>query len=231
MRYFTFELCTLLRCVLLAGFLLRGESAVAQTISDDNHHSQRISLSGGMGVNYHNAQDIVERINGSGIVAQRVDYFKSGVEFFGAISVPLNRDWAAKLEYVYLFAGYTLPSSVAGNAEFSYVLHMPTLIGQYVLFGASTYNLKAGIGIGYHIASYDERFFHSSFSAKGLGSLLELEGNTALGEDIYAHLGAQLRWEFVGELRDGAGRGPLPNASTSLNFFSIGARLGMSFCF
>lgn len=69
-----------------------------------------------------------------------------------------------------------------------------------------------------------------SFTSKGIGTLLELEGNTALGEDLFAHLGIQTRWDFIGDLKDGKGKSPFGNsAAASLHFFSIGARLGMTF--
>ena len=197
-------------------------------------HSTRIGLSAGMGVNYHNAQDIVNRINGSSIITQRVADFKSGVEFFGAISVPLSTDWAVKAEYVYLFASYTQGTIFGGNAEFSYAVHMPTLIGQYILYEASTYNFKVGVGCGYHFGSYSERYslVDETFTGKGLGTLIELEGNTALGEDLYAHLGAQMRWDFIGDLKNSAGNSPSgATGTTSLHFFSVGARLGMSYYF
>jgi hypothetical protein len=202
--------------------------ATTQTGSD--FHSTSIGISAGMGVNYHTALDIVNRVNGSGITSRRVDEFTSAVEFFGAVSVPLSTDWVIKGEYVYMLASHSLPSPViAGTVEFTYVLHMPTIVGQYILFEAPSYNLKAGAGLGFHFGSYDEKFFRTSYNASGLGSLLELEGNTALGEKLFAHLGTQFRWEFVGELRNNAGQTPLNAVSTTLHFFSIGARLGITY--
>lgn len=211
-------------------------TVVAQTNSDDEYHSTRIGVSAGMGVNYHNAQDVVNRVNASNVISRRAENFKSGVEFFGAVSLPLNHDWHAKLEYVHAFSSYSIPSSfIAGfNEEFSYSVHMPSVIMQYILYEAPTYNFKVGAGAGFHFGSYDEKLTATGTfgaSASGLGSVLELEGNTALSENLYAHLGAQMRWEFVGELRDGAGRKPLATAPTTLHLFSVGARLGMSYYF
>lgn len=107
---------------------------------------------------------------------------------------------------------------------------MPTLIGQYILYESGTYNFKLGAGVGYHIGSYSEKYstVDATFNGRGIGSILELEANTALGEHLYAHLGAQLRWDFIGELTNTAGK-PLNSFPTTLNFFSVGARLGMSY--
>lgn len=184
-----------------------------------------------MGVNYHNARDIVDRINGNSVTTQRVSDFKSGVEFFGAVSVPLSPDWVIKVEYSYLLASYTQNTNF-GNAEFAYHVHMPTLIGQYILYEAEKYNFKLGAGAGYHIASYSEKYstVDATFTGSGLGTLLELEANTALGEHLFAHLGTQMRWDFIGKLTNAAGNTP-GNFSTTFSFFSVGARLGMSYYF
>ncbi len=189
-----------------------------------------IGIIAGMGVNYHSMHDVVDRINGTSIGAQRAAEFKSGVEFFGAGSFPLSEDWALKLEYSYLLASYT-QSSNFGNAEFSYGVHMPTLVGQYVLYAGESYDFKAGLGFGYHFGTYSEKYsvIDASYKGSGPGALLELEGNTSLGDNIYAHLGTQLRWDFVGDVKDAAGKAPSGNTgAVSLHFFSVGARLGFT---
>ena len=217
-------------CVTLLFVLTRG---VAQTAGEDQHG--RVGIAAGMGVNYHNAQDIVNRINSFNIISQRAPEFKSGVEFFGLVSVPLSVDWVLKAEYVYLLASYNQATQGGfGTAEFSYVVHMPTLIGQYVLYAAGTYNFKVGLGLGYHFGKYKERIVQldAEYTAKGLGSVVELEGNTALGESLYAHLGTQARWEFVGDLKNASGNSPTGSTTaTTLHFFSVGARLGMTYYF
>lgn len=215
--------------ILVIGIL--SARAISQGSSEE--HKQRIGFSAGMGVNYHTAQDIVNHINGSGFVSQRVSEFKSGVEFFGALSIPLSSDWLVKGEYVYLLASYA-QNTVYGSADFTYIIHMPTILMEYVLIDGSTYNLGAGLGLGYHFATFTEKSpaLNGDYSGSGVGSLMELEGNTALGEDLFAHLGVQMRWDFIGDLKNGAANLPSGGvAATSLHFFSVGARLGMSYYF
>ncbi len=191
--------------------------------------SPRLSISAGMGANFHNAQDIVNLMNSNSLITKRVDDFQSGVEFFGAFSVPLSSDWEMKVEYVYLMASYS-EATPYGNAEFTYSVHMPTLIGQYVLHAEQTYNIKAGVGFGYHFGAYSQKYslVDGTYRASGMGALIELEGNTALGEDVFAHLGTQIRWDFVGDLKNAAGNSPGGTFTTSLHFFSVGARLGVT---
>lgn len=216
-----------------AGTLMMIILPLVHATGEEHSVPSRIGVSAGMGVNYHEARDIVDRINGSGITTQRVDDFTSAIEFFGAVSVPLSEDWVAKGEYVYMLASHS-PGSVFGTAtsEFTYIVHMPTLVAQYVLVGEPSYNFKAGLGVGFHFATYEEKFFAARYTGNGIGTLLELEGNTALGEDLYAHLGVQSRWDFIGTLKDSRGRSPFGNSvATALHFFSVGARLGMTYYF
>ncbi len=216
--------------ILFSGFI---SSIYGQNSGPDI--TSRLGISGGLGVSYHTAQDIVNRINGSGIAGKRVDDFKSAVEFFGAVSIPLTSEWIIKPEYAYMIASHSLPSAVGiANAEFSYVVHMPSMIVQYVLFTAPTYCVKAGAGFGYHLCTYNEKYssVDRSFSASGAGSLLEFEASNALGDDLAVYLGVQARWDFIGDLKDNAGNAPLGNLGpTSLNFFGIGARLGATYYF
>lgn len=195
----------------------------------------RIGISGGMGVSYVNAQDIVDRVNGSGVLYERVPDFKAAAKFFCACTVPLSADWLLKFEYAYLVGSYT-PGSSFGPTEFFFNSHMPTIIGQYVLFEEDVYNVRIGAGAGYHFGSYSEKWFNVNgrFTASGIGALIDFEANTAFGENLFGYLGGDINWEFIGDLRDGNGQPPaggLSGPEASLNFFSIGARLGFTYYF
>ncbi len=199
----------------------RGEETIVRS---------RPGLSAGMGVCYLNAPDIVALVNAT--AGTRESDFKAVVEFFGAGSVPLSQDWALKLEYAYLLGGYTVPGPFGGS-EFTVTLQMPTLMLQYILAEEGVYNIKAGIGFGYHFGELRTNgalLGDASYNGKGLGSLLEFEANTAFGEDLFGFLGLEMRWDFVGNLKDEAGRSPGPNA-VALDFFGIGAKFGFSYYF
>jgi hypothetical protein len=182
-----------------------------------------------MGVSYVSATDLVDRLNGSGITTERVSGFTAGAEFFGALTYPVSPDWVLKLEYAYLITSYNIQTLFPGS-EFSFSLHMPTLVGQYVLIDKGIYNVKGGAGLGYHFGSYYEKYgtVESTFTGSGPAIKLDLEANTAFGESFYAYLGADVRFDFVGTLEDGqsqAGTGAVP----TLDFFSAGAKLGFTF--
>jgi hypothetical protein len=221
----------LLRCYAIV--LVSCSPLIAQNSSRDI--SSRIAISGGMGVNYHSAKDIVDRVNGSGVTTQRVGEFKSAVEFFVDASFPLSPEWVLKGDYAYMFTSHSVTSLVSiSNADFFYAVHMPSLIVQYLLVDAPMYAIKAGVGAGYHVASYSEKYASQdkNFTASGLGTLLEIEGSNALGDDLAVYLGVQARWDFIGNLKDSAGNSPIANlTSTSLQFFGVGARLGVTYYF
>ena len=189
----------------------------------------RIGVAIGMGVNYVNAQDVVDHIRGRVGLGQDVPEFKSAVDFFGAMSFPLSHEWILKFEYAYLLGTYNV-AGFFGPTEFSFSAHMPTIIGQYVLAEEGSYNIKAGAGIGYHFGVLTESMgtFEDKLTGRGLGSLVELEANTAFSDDFYGYIGANLRWEFIGDLTSSTRTGSAGSVPT-LHFFGIGARFGFAY--
>ncbi|MFN0158262.1 MAG: hypothetical protein ACKVRP_09360 [Bacteroidota bacterium] len=192
--------------------------------------SQGISVSGGMGVSYVSAPDIVDFVNA--FSGERVPEFKSAIEFFGAIKFPLSPRWILKLEYAYMLGTY----NVSNSGEFTFVGHLPSLIGQYVLVGEETYNVKIGAGLGCHVGilSAKDLTLVDDYSGKGIGTKLEVEANTAISESFFAYLGGDIRWDFIGQLTNDAGNAPpSPRTATvpTLHFFSVGAKLGFTFYF
>lgn len=219
--------------VLLGGMLFCRGFVGAQQLSQTKGKEPpppepRVGISLGMGVSYVSATDLVDRLNGSGITTERVSSFTAGAEFFGVLSYPLSTDWVLKLEYAYLVASYNVPT-ISPGSEFSFSLHMPTLVGQYVLIDKGIYNVKGGVGVGYHYGSYFERYVvvESTFTGSGPAIKFDLEANTAFGESFYAYLGADFRFDFVGTLHteQEQAAGVVP----TLNFFSAGIKLGFTF--
>ncbi len=196
--------------------------------------ASRIALFGGLGVSYMNPQDIVDLINTASIGSQRVSEFKSAVEFFGGLVIPVNGDVTVKAEYAYLLTSYNV-SVPLGVQEYTITGHLPTVLVQYILVSEPTYNVKAGGGLGYHFGFLETKLggLEDRFSGSGLGIKLDLEASTALGENLFAYLGADMRWDFIGDLTNGSGGNPsgIPGTPTSLHFLSVGAKLGFSHYF
>jgi hypothetical protein len=208
----------------------------AHAMDPDTSYVLPVTVSAGMGANYQNPRDVVEMINGTYRPSSRVAEFVVAVDFFGALNVPLSADWVAKFEYAYLLATTNVSSSMFGASEFTMSIHMPTVFLQYVLFATPLYSLKAGAGAGFHFGELEVRYWGLSdtYSATGPAMAFDLEGETAFSEHVFIYLGANVRWSFVGELKNEAGRvvGVSVRGDTAgLHQFGIGARLGFSYQF
>ena len=229
-----------MKLILIAAVLM---SVVAGARADgtpaEARLSSRVALSGGMGVEYVSMPDVVNHENATAAALrgmQRLPEFKSAVQFFGALAYPLSSDWVLKAEYVYLLGSYN-PEIPYVPSEFTLTAHMPSIILQYVLWDEQLYNIKVGGGFGYHFISLSEKYFtvDDELTGKGLGAVIDLEANTAFGDHLFAYLGGDLRFEFIGKLKNAAsvsrtsqyGVVPLPTG----NAFNIGARLGFSYFF
>ncbi len=229
------------KLIVLFGALMMNVNALAswtpvvpQPVSTDSQLSSRIALSGGMGVEYLSAPNVVDFVNASigAYTRQRVPEFKSAVQFFGALSYPLSSGWVLKVEYVYLLGSYN-PDIPSVPSEFALTVNMPSVILQYVLWDEGLYNIKAGVGLGYHFASLTTKYLtvDDQLSGSGIGTVMELEANTAFGEHLFAYLGADLRWELIGTMEGLQNSQPATLSRPNMQAFGIGARLGFSYYF
>ncbi len=198
----------------------------------------RVGVAGGMGVSYISMTDVVDLANATIGNTQRLQEFKTAAEFFGAVTVPVSRDWVLKVEYAYLLASYNVTTTYgSGQAEYTAMAHLPSLVLQYVLLNQPVYNVKIGAGGGYHFGSLDVKFFTQDdrYSGTGPGLLLDAEGNTAFGESLFAYLGVNLRWDFIGKITNSEGMAPgfvgQGGTAPTMQFFGLGARLGLTFYF
>lgn len=201
----------------------------------------RVGVSAGMGVSYLSMTDVVDLANIASASLggyQRLPEFKAAAEFFGAVTVPCSPEWVLKFEYAYVLATYNVETAYgSGQATFTAMAHLPSLIVQYVLLNAPVYNVKVGAGGGYHMGTLEVANFtqNDRYSGNGPGIVLEAEGNTAFGEHLYAYLGVNIRWDFIGTLTNDTGLEPYhavsTGASTTMQFFGLGARLGFTYYF
>jgi hypothetical protein len=218
-------------CLLAAGTSLLAAQPSAMTGSDDRR--SRGGVSAGMGVTYMNPADIVELVNATPGAVERISQFRSGVEFFGCFSLPLHPEWVLKLEYAYQLGSCNI-NTTGDPAQYGITVHAPTAILQYVLTERGVYNVRVGVGGGYWFGSVSEKYVYidDRYDGAGPGFVLDLEGNTAFGDNFYAYLGGTARWQFIGELADANGRSPgnvAVGSATTLHAFGVGARLGFTY--
>jgi hypothetical protein len=189
----------------------------------------------GMGVAYMSRTEIVDLVNMTPGALERISDFKAGAEFFGYLTVPLSSSWVLKGDYTFMIASYNLEAS-SGTAQYTLTTHAPSILLQYVLTDRGLYNFKIGAGGGPRFFAFSEKYLYidDTFTAAGAGIVLELEGNTALGEDLFVHLAAFARWESGGDLKNELGKPPGSSSTGShagAGGFGVGVRLGLSYYF
>ena len=197
--------------------------------------TSRIGVSAGMGVTYSSPNDVIDLVNSTSGALERISQFHAGAEFFGVVSFPLSDDWIVKLDYGYEVTSYNIATAFE-TAQYTVTVHCPTLILQRSLADRGVFNVRAGVGAGYHFGSLSEKYLYvdNMYRASGPGFLAEVEGNTALGDHLFVHLGVNARWEVVGTLTDPNGRHPgqtTGGGEPSLNSVGVGARLGFTYYF
>jgi hypothetical protein len=183
------------------------------------------------------AKNLTDYINSFSARSETVGKWNVAGEFFVAPEFHLSGDISLKIEYAYLLNSHSIDDPVSGDRiDFSYGVHMPSVIVQYMVIGAQGYFLKFGGGIGYYFASCEQKFpsFLGSMrsSAHGMGIKLDISGQTPLSDHVYLILGGGVRFSFVGNFRGGIFDEPsaLPR-SVSMNFISIGGTMGFVYYF
>ncbi len=206
----------------------------AQTIVPAEH-SNSFALAAGMGINVAADPGMVNYINSFSYSTDRASDFATAVDFFGACEFPVSDEWGAKVEYAYLFKSYNFASNAAGISNLLYNVTMPTLIAQYVILGKG-YFVKLGGGAGYHLGTVTATNAvyggTSQYHAKGIGVKLEAVGQTAFDEHLYGYVAGDMRWEFLGTVKDDHGAA-LQNQgfAASLSLFSVGLIFGLTYYF
>jgi len=156
--------------------------------------------------------------------------FSSAINFSGAYGRMIGENNQLEIELGYLLSSYNASSSL-GNYDLTYSLVMPSVLYNYVLIG-NGYNFKFGGGAGIRLLSITEKrpgFLDDNYSSLGYGFILRAAGNTAIAENVYAHIGADIRYDIISEVEP-SGEG---NKIEDINFnsLSFGIRLGISYQF
>ncbi|HMN23476.1 MAG: hypothetical protein IT276_10970 [Ignavibacteriaceae bacterium] len=156
--------------------------------------------------------------------------FSSAVNFSGAYGRMISQNNQLELELGYLLNSYNTSSSL-GTYDLTYSLVMPSLLYNYVLTGTG-YNFKFGGGAGVRLLSITEKQpgqFDENTNAFGFGFILRACGNTAIAENVYAHIGADVRYDLLGKPNENAVGNNIGNVDFST--LSFGIRLGISYQF
>lgn len=193
-----------------------------------------IDLMGGMGLTYVSTPAFNDYVNNLVPQQDEVESFASSICFFLETDYSINKTFDIGIEYENRL--YSLTSNISGLDiyEIDYTVHSPTLLAYYVIQGEG-YKFKFGGGGGYRYLSLTEKLpstrAKENFNASGFGVLLKAHGHTLLGGSFYAYIGADLRYDIIGEASSNGNvfNSPALNSEINFNSLGIGAKLGVSY--
>jgi hypothetical protein len=161
--------------------------------------------------------------------------FNAAVNFSGSYGRMLSESYQLQAELGYLLYSFT-SSGLDGQYDLTYSLIMPSILNYYVLIGKG-YNFKFGGGVGVRFLSVDESLpgtgTSENYSAVGYGFILRAEGNTAIAENVFAHIAADVRYDVNGEPENNGENlyNVVYKENVNFNSLSFGIRLGISYQF
>ncbi|MCC6549127.1 MAG: hypothetical protein IT279_03550 [Ignavibacteriaceae bacterium] len=195
----------------------------------------QIYVRGSMGISFFTAPAMKDYLNFNYAPAdQQVNTFSTSVEFAGEAGY-IYGGYSYAAEFAYVLNSYTYPF-IASQYEFGYSIMAPSVIVSSVTSGKG-YNLRLGAGAGPRFTTVEETIPGSNvkrtFTSAGVGFLVKAEGNTALSENLYAYIAGDIRYDLNGEPeKEGAGMNSLLTPENlSMNMFSFGIKLGVSYIF
>lgn len=187
-----------------------------------------------MGINFLSVPSMQDYINFSH-PADQLGSFNSAIIFAGEGGYFVSPSFVISIEGAYQLFSYTNVSA-SGKYEMVYGLIPVSILGYYVI-GGNGYNLKFGGGVGPRFVNVEESLpalgTTEKYSSTGVGLILRCEGNTLLGGNFYANIGADLRYDLNGEPENDGMKLTNSVYGENVNFetFALGVRLGFSYYF
>jgi len=196
----------------------------------------QIELSASMGIDFVNSPSLYDYLNQNfPVQGEILEGFNSAIVFSGEAGYMISESYQQALEVGYLINSY-ISSGLNGQYELSYRNLLLSYLNYYVIAGEG-YNFKLGGGFGLRFISADESLpgtgITKTFSSTGIGFLLRAEGNTLLGGNVYAKIGAQACYDLNGEPENNGTHLYNYAAEEIVNFnsLSVGLSLGVSYIF
>ena len=192
----------------------------------------QIELKGTMGINFLSVPSMQDYINFSHPDDQ-LGSFNSAIIFEIEGGYFLSPSFVISIDGAYQLFSYTNVST-NGKYEMVYSVIPISLLGYYVI-GGNGYNIKFGGGIGPRIVNVEEslpaRGTTDKYGSTGVGFIVRIEGNTLLGGNFYANLGADLRYDLNGEPENNGEKlsNSVYNKDVNFDTFSLGVKLGISY--
>lgn len=176
----------------------------------------QFDISAGMGISLFSAPEFENYIDGTSF-SDAVGSFNTSADFFGEIGYNLNEKYQIAFEYN--FNIYSVNSTIL-DVELDQ--HKPSIIGYYMIQGQG-YKFKFGGGFGIRSSNYHEKInsygYTETFTTTGFGFLGKAQGDTMLGDNFYAVIAGDIRYDVPGKIKD----------RFTLSTFSVGLKLGVAY--
>ena len=189
-----------------------------------------------MGINFISIPSVQDYINQSYQPSVQLGSFSTAVIFTIEAGQFLSSNFELGLEIPYQIFSYNNNVGL-GQYDLTYNSVLPSVMAYYAFVG-NGYNFKFGGGAGPRFVSVKEskKWMGSEvdFSSTGFGVVLRAEGNTILGENFYANIGLDIRYDVNGEPTNSNGDKIIygnPKENVNFNSFSAGVKLGISYLF
>ncbi len=194
------------------------------------------SLRAGLGIEFKNISSFYNYINQNFAPSNsQVKNFNSAVNFSIEIDKTMSDNFDLGVEMAYNLYSYNYRFNL-GMYDVSVNNFMPSLLAYYVLKGIG-YQFKFGVGTGLRFVNVDEQLpgtpTITTYSSTGAGFILRGMGNTQIGENLYANIIADIRYDAIGEVNNGNKNlfNPGMNENVKFNSFSAGFTLGITYLF
>ena len=194
------------------------------------------SVRASMGIDFANAPSLNDYINQTFPVdGNPLGDFNTAINFSGEFGYSLTSNFQVGLELSYLLNSFNYSNDL-GKFELDYNVISPSLLGYYVLNG-NGYNFKFGGGFGLHFVNVDLSFpgttVITNYSNTGFGFILRTEGNTLLGGNFYANIGADIKYDINGSPKSGGTNlyNSISRENVNLNSLAVALRLGIAYIF
>lgn len=179
----------------------------------------------GMGLSFFNAQDLQDYINYEISSSEEMKSFNTSADFFVELGYNLNENYQLSAEFTYNLYSFN-SNDINGIYDFQLTQLKPSIIGYYLITGKG-YKVKLGGGIGFRSAQVEEKTSVGKvdYSTSGFGVLAKVQGDTKLGENIYALIAGELRYDMPGEINT------LIGETVNLNTVGVALKLGAVYYF
>ena len=186
----------------------------------------------GMGLDFFNSQSVVDYINQSNFSgSEELSSFSTAVNFSGEVGIKVDNNIQLAGDVTYQIYSYNSDVTL-GRYDIKFNNFMPSVLIYYLIEGTG-YNFKFGGGAGLRFVSVEQTLPASAgsdkYSSTGFGLLLRAQGNTLLGDKIYANISLDIRYDING-VPENNGRKLYNNVQkddVNFNQLALGIKLGL----